>query len=69
MQASLSPINVEDDEELIKLLEDLGNLRCEYPAELLATRRATFIAQLEQWDGRIDRPTCVNAPAVIEMLL
>ena len=48
--ASLSPISVEDDEELIKLLEDLGNLTSEYPPELLATRRATFIAQVEQWE-------------------
>lgn len=69
MQVSLSPINVEDDEELIKLLEDLGNLRSEYPAALLAPRRASLIAQVEQWYGRIDRPTSANAPALIEMLL
>lgn len=50
MQATLSPVNLEEGEELIKLLEDLGNLKAEYPPELLATRRATFIAQIEQWE-------------------
>jgi hypothetical protein len=47
VQASLSPI---EDEELIKLLKDLGNLKSEYPLELLATRRTAFIAQVEQWE-------------------
>ena len=49
-QASLSPIAPEKVEEFIKRLEDLGNLKSEYPPELLATRRATFIAQVEQWE-------------------
>ena len=34
--------------ELIELLESLGNLRSEYPPELLRARRAAFIVQVGQ---------------------
>ena len=43
-----SPRNREPDQELIKLLETLGNLRSEYPPELLRARRAAYIVQVEQ---------------------
>ena len=43
-----SPRNREANQELIELLEILGNLRSEYPLELLKVRRAAFIAQVEQ---------------------
>jgi hypothetical protein len=36
------------DEEIIELLKSLGTLKAEYPAELLAARRAAFTAQIEQ---------------------
>jgi hypothetical protein len=35
-------------EEIIKLLKSLGTLKAEYPAELLAARRAAFAAQIEE---------------------
>lgn len=40
--------NREANEELIQLLEILGNLRSEYPPELLKARRTAFIVQVEQ---------------------
>jgi hypothetical protein len=43
-----SPRNREPDQELIKLLETLGNLRSEYPPELLSARRASFVARVGQ---------------------
>ena len=36
------------DDEIIELLKRLGTLKAEYPAELLAARRAAFAAQIEQ---------------------
>ena len=50
MQATLSPISLEEGEELIKLLEDLGKFKSAYPPEFLATRRANLIAEVEQWE-------------------
>jgi hypothetical protein len=40
--------NRESNQELIKLLETLGNLRSEYPPELLKAQRAAFIVQVGQ---------------------
>ncbi|HEX2997630.1 MAG TPA: hypothetical protein VHP14_22595 [Anaerolineales bacterium] len=39
------------DEEVIKIMKRLGSLKVEYPAELLAARRAAFIIQVEQLAG------------------
>ena len=44
MKSTPSP----QDEEIIELLKRLGTLKAEYPAELLAARRAAFAAQIEQ---------------------
>lgn len=38
----------EANQEIIKLLETLGNLRSEYPPELLKARRAAFIVKVGQ---------------------
>src|SRR5687768_17003894 len=38
----------EHDRKLIKLLKDLGSFESNYPAELLAARRAAFLAQGEE---------------------
>jgi hypothetical protein len=43
-----SPRNGEANQELIELLEILGNFRSGYPPELLKIRRAAFIAQVGQ---------------------
>ena len=43
-----SPINLEEDQELITLLEILGHLSFEYPSKLFAARRTAFIAQVDQ---------------------
>jgi hypothetical protein len=48
MQPILSTTNLEGDEELIKLLEQLGSLRCEYPPKLFTARRTAFITQVDQ---------------------
>jgi hypothetical protein len=38
----------EQDQKIIKLLQDLGSLEAEYPPELLSARRSAFLAQIEQ---------------------
>ena len=38
----------QQDQEIIELLKRLGTLKAEYPAELLAARRAAFAVQIEQ---------------------
>jgi hypothetical protein len=48
MKTIPSQRNREANQELIKLLETLGNLRSEYPPELLKARRAAFIVQVRQ---------------------
>lgn len=44
MTATPSP----QDEEIVEILKRLETLRAEYPPELLAARRAAFVAQVEQ---------------------
>lgn len=48
MKRTPSPHDAAHDEEVIKILKDLGNLEAEYPSDLLAARRANFIAQARQ---------------------
>ena len=43
-----SPEHDEQDREIIELLKDLGNFKSGYPSELLAARRAAFLAHVEQ---------------------
>ena len=47
MKSSPSSENKEQDQEVIKLLKDLGSFESPYPPELLSARRAAFLAQLE----------------------
>jgi hypothetical protein len=51
MKQTPSPQNQEHDQEIIELLKGLESLRVEYPAELLAARRAAFVAQVKQDSG------------------
>ncbi len=44
----MKPTSSSQDEEIIELLKRLGTLKAEYPADLLAARRAAFAAQIEQ---------------------
>ena len=44
----MKPTPSPQDEEIIEILKSLGTLKAEYPAELLAARRAAFIAKIEQ---------------------
>jgi hypothetical protein len=48
MKPSPSPEHDEQDQEIIKLLKDLGSFKSTYPSELLAARRAAFLAQVEE---------------------
>jgi F5/8 type C domain/Protein of unknown function (DUF3060) len=48
MKQFRSSKNDEEDQKVIKLLQDLGSLEVEYPPELLSARRAAFLAQIEQ---------------------
>ncbi|HEX5807088.1 MAG TPA: discoidin domain-containing protein, partial [Anaerolineales bacterium] len=64
MKLSPSP----HDQQIIELLEKLGSLRAEYPAELLAARRAAFVAQIEQHNGAIDAEEISSNDPVIERL-
>jgi len=48
MKPPPSSENDNRDQEVIKLLESLGSFKSKYPPELLAARRAAFVAQIEQ---------------------
>jgi len=48
MKISPSAQNREANHELIELLETLGTLRSDYPAELLTSRRAAFILKVNE---------------------
>jgi len=48
MKPTSSPQNQEQDQEIIDILKDLEALKVEYPPELLAARRAAFVAQIQQ---------------------
>lgn len=52
MKPNRSPHDEEQDQEIFKILENLESPREEYPPELLAARRAAFIAQLKQQQPR-----------------
>jgi hypothetical protein len=57
------------DEEIIELLKRLGTLRAEYPAELLAARRAAFAAQIEERKVRVvNKDESFTQEEVIEIL-
>src|SRR5215212_843080 len=48
MKPHPSSQNDEQDQEIIKLLQALGSFPSPYPPELLTTRRAAFLAQIER---------------------
>jgi hypothetical protein len=48
MKSTPSPPDLYEDQEVIQLLKNLACFRSEYPPELLAARRGTFIAQVDQ---------------------
>src|SRR5215213_11622992 len=48
MKPHPSSENDEQDQEIIKLLQALGSFPSPYPPELLTTRRAAFLAQIER---------------------
>ena len=57
------------DEEIIELLKRLGTLKAEYPAELLAARRAAFAVQIEQHKAKgADKNESLSRERVIELL-
>ena len=53
MESNPSPQDHRHDQDILDLLESLESARVEYPPELLAARRAAFLAQLQQHsDGK-----------------
>jgi len=57
------------DEEIIELLKRLGTLKAEYPVELLAARRAAFVAQIDQLETITDNPDAApGQDPMIELL-
>src|SRR6266545_2007281 len=44
----MKPASSPQDEDIIKILKDLESLKAEYPAQLLAARRADFIEKVAQ---------------------
>ena len=48
MKPHPSSQNDEQDQEIIKLLQELGSFPSTYPAELLKVRRAAFLAQIDR---------------------
>ena len=61
--------NSPQDEEIIELLKSLGTLKAEYPAELLAARRAAFAVQIEQCrTAGASREEYLSQDRVIELL-
>lgn len=49
MKPTPSPQNQEHDQDIIELLKGLESNKVEYPPDLLAARRAAFIAQIKQY--------------------
>ena len=49
----MKPGRSPEDQDIIKILKDLESLKAEYPAELLAARRAAFLDQLEK-QGQVE---------------
>ena len=49
MKPTSSPQNQEQDQEIVDILKGLESLKVEYPPELLAARRAAFVAQIKQY--------------------
>lgn len=68
MKPTLSP----QDKEIIELLKRLGALEVEYPAELLAARRAAFSVQIEQHRAKgakkRDKKEYFSQEQIIELL-
>ncbi|HLO17933.1 MAG TPA: hypothetical protein VK206_24095 [Anaerolineales bacterium] len=48
MKPTPTPQDQEQDQEIIEILKTLGSVNAEYPPELLAARRAAFVAAVEQ---------------------
>ncbi len=48
MKSTPSPQDQEQDQEIIKLLKDLGSIESEYPPELLSERRSAFITEVKK---------------------
>jgi len=44
----LTPIDLQEEEELLTHLKEWGNLEPEYPPELFAATRAAILARVEQ---------------------
>jgi hypothetical protein len=60
----MKPTPSPQDQKIIELLENLETPRVEYPPELLAARRAAFLAQVQQYkQGEIETKPEVEAPA------
>jgi len=49
MKPISSPQNQGQDQEIIEILKGLDSSNAEYPSDLLAARRAAFIAQVRQY--------------------
>src|SRR5512138_1208595 len=52
MMQPASPEEDKQDQEVIKLLQDLASFEAEYPPELLARTRAAFVARVQQHSVR-----------------
>lgn len=64
MKTTSSP----QDEEIIELLKRLGTLKAEYPSDLLAARRAAFVAQIEERKLKGANEEYFSPEQVVELL-
>ena len=64
MKPHSSPQNPEKDQEILQILEEFGSMKAEYPAELLAARRAAFLNEV----ARSSQDTEVLAPEEEEIV-
>ena len=65
----MKPTLSSQDEEIIELLKRLGTLKAEYPADLLAARRAAFAVQIEEQKVKGGaREENISQERVIELL-
>ena len=64
----MKPTPSPHDETIIELLKRVGTLKAEYPPELLAARRAAFIAQIEQQEITGADEAFPSEKQVIELL-
>ena len=64
----MKPTPSPHDEKIVELLKRLGTLKAEYPADLLAARRAAFAAQIEESRNARAQQASPSQDKIIQLL-